>query len=285
MQDKFGDRMKMYESFETGRKFMPLLPVVARIDGRSFSKFTKGLNRPYDERMSQAMINTTKRLVEATNARVGYTQSDEITLGWYSDDAKSQIFFDGRIFKMTSQLAALATLYFYQSIQELIPDYAKKNPTFDARVWQLPNLTEAANVFLWREWDATKNSVSMAAHDNFSHKQLHQKNQSDMQEMLFQKGINWNDYPDFFKRGTYVRRITRETKFSSEDIEKLPKNHAARTNPDLVVTRSVVEVIKDFPPLSTIYNRVGVLFSGAYILTESDKDLKDIISYEKVLND
>jgi tRNA(His) 5'-end guanylyltransferase len=263
MQDKFGDRMKMYESFETGRKFIPTLPVVARIDGRSFSKFTKGLNRPYDIRMSNAMIETTKRLVEATNARVGYTQSDEITLAWYSDDVKSQIFFDGRIFKMTSQLAALATLYFYQNVMETFPEYCKKNPTFDARVWQLPNLTEAANVFLWREWDATKNSVSMAAHDNFSHKELNKKNQSDMQEMLFQKGINWNDYPDFFKRGTYVRRSTKNIKFSTEDIEKLPKNHAARNNPDLVVTRSVVEVEKDFPILSSISNRVGVLFNGA----------------------
>jgi tRNA(His) guanylyltransferase len=265
MQDKFGDRMKMYEGYETDRKFIPLLPVVARIDGRSFSKFTKGLNRPYDIYMSNAMIETTRRLVEATNAKVGYTQSDEITLGWYSDDVKSQIFFDGRIFKMTSQLAALATLYFYQAVLETFPEYdkyAKKNPTFDARVWQLPNLTEAANVFLWREWDATKNSISMAAHDNFSHKQLHQKNQSDMQEMLFQKGINWNDYPDFFKRGTYVRRSTKEIKFSTEDIEKLPKNHAARTNPDLVVTRSVVEVEKNFPILSTIGNRAEVLFKG-----------------------
>jgi tRNA(His) guanylyltransferase len=263
MQDKFGDRMKMYESFETGRKFLPTLPVVARIDGRSFSKFTKGLERPYDTKMSMAMIETTRRLVEATNAKVGYTQSDEITLAWHSDDVKSQIFFDGRIFKMTSQLAALATLYFYQEVVKSFPEYAKKNPTFDARVWQLPNLTEAANVFLWREWDATKNSVSMAAHDEFSHKELHKKNQADMQEMLFQKNINWNNFPDFFKRGTYIRRSTKNIKFSTEDIEKLPKNHAARTNPDLVVTRSVVEVEKFFPILSTISNRVNVLFNGA----------------------
>lgn len=262
MNDNLGDRMKIYEGIETNRKFIPTLPVVARIDGRSFSKFTKGMEVPYDNRMSASMVQTTLELVKATNAIVGYTQSDEITLMWYSDDINSQIFFDGRIFKMTSQLSALATLHFYKNASIHLPEFIHKNPTFDARVWQMPNLVEASNVFLWREWDAVKNSITMAASHYYSHKELHKKNGSDMQEMLFQKGVNWNDYPDFFKRGTYVRRSTRDIKFSTEDIEKLPKNHAARTNPDLVVTRNVVEVLEDFPILSSIQNRVDVLFNG-----------------------
>ncbi len=102
----------------------------------------------------------------------------------------------------------------------------------------------------------------MAASHYYSHKQLHKKNGSDMQEMLFQKGVNWNDYPDFFKRGTYVRRSIKDIQFSTEDIEKLPKNHAARSNPDLVVTRNVVEVLNNFPKLTSIHNKVGVLFNG-----------------------
>lgn len=63
-----GDRMKEYESYETNRKFMPGLPIYARIDGRGFSRFTRGMERPYDIRMSNAMIETTKVLVEHTHA-------------------------------------------------------------------------------------------------------------------------------------------------------------------------------------------------------------------------
>jgi len=102
MSDSLGDRMKLYESAEASRRFMPLLPVLARIDGRCFSSFTKGMERPYDSVMTDMMIATTAALVSETNACMGYTQSDEITLAWHSTDLKSQIFFDGRIMKMTS---------------------------------------------------------------------------------------------------------------------------------------------------------------------------------------
>ena len=99
-----GDRMKSYEQKEAGRRFMSLLPVCARIDGKGFSKFTKGLDRPYDRGMSEIMSKTMAYLTQETQASIGYTQSDEISLVWYSPNAKSQIFFDGRIQKMVSVL-------------------------------------------------------------------------------------------------------------------------------------------------------------------------------------
>ena len=79
-KDSFGDRMKMYEGIEASRILMPGLPICVRLDGRAFHTFTRGLNRPYDERLSRMMIETTKRLVEDTHALIGYTQSDEISL-------------------------------------------------------------------------------------------------------------------------------------------------------------------------------------------------------------
>lgn len=85
-----GDRMKAYENVETGRRFTPLLPVYARIDGRSFHAFTHGMDRPFDDKLISVMRETTRRLVEETDALVGYTQSDEISLLWYRDDPKSQ---------------------------------------------------------------------------------------------------------------------------------------------------------------------------------------------------
>src|SRR5690606_8920005 len=120
-----------------------------------FSRFTQGFERPYDPRFRAAMIETTRFLVEHTNALVGYTQSDEISLCWHPQRTDAAVFFDGKKQKMVSQLAALATQRFnrflYESQDEFLRSCADRAPTFDARVFQLPTRTECANAFLWRE--------------------------------------------------------------------------------------------------------------------------------------
>jgi len=261
MKDALGDRMKQLEGMEADRRFMPLLPVVARIDGRSFSSFTRGMERPYDSKMSKCMIATTTHLAQHTNAQIGYTQSDEITLVWHSLSHASQIFFDGRIAKMTSQLAAQATLFFYRQVVEVMPEFKDKMPTFDARVWSVPNRTEAINSLLWREADATKNSVSMAARHYFSHKELHGKSWSQMQDMLHSKGINWNDYAPVFKRGIYIQRQKILKPFSAEELDKLPPKHAARSNPELVIER--LEYNPKEVSLFKCENKEAFVFDGA----------------------
>lgn len=262
-KDDFGDRMKLYEGIEAGRKLMPLLPIVARIDGKTFSTFCKGLERPYDERLSQLMQATTVFLMEKTGALVGYTQSDEISLLWYADDYKSQTFLNGRVTKLVSVLAGWASAYFTRHLPSYIPEKGHVVPCFDARVWNVPNREEAANCFLWREKDATKNSISMAARAHFSHKSLMNMSGKEMQERLFQEaGINWNGYPAFFKRGSFYIRRTDERPFTAEEIERLPAKHEARRNPDLVITRQRI-VNPDMPPFTKVTNRVEVLFEGA----------------------
>lgn len=257
------NRMKSYEAVESGRRFMPLLPVCARIDGKCFSSFTKGLNRPFDVGMHRCMKATTKHLVKETNACVGFTESDEITLIWYSSSAKSQIFFAGRIQKMTSILAASASVHFNNMLPSMLPQKANSNPApvFDCRVWQVPTLTEAANVLVWRELDATRNSVQMAASSVYSNKELFKKNNEQMQDMLMAKGINWNDYPSWFKRGVYILRREEMRAFSTEEFVNLPKNHAARANPSMKYKRKIFETLS-MPPIVKVINKEGVLFKG-----------------------
>lgn len=267
MSDELGDRMKLYEMAEAGRRFMPLLPILARVDGRAFHSFTYDMERPYSAVMTECMVQTAVELAEETNACMAYTQSDEITLAWHSLDPKSQVWFDGRISKMTSQLGALATLFFYREAGvRLGLRYQERLPTFDARVWQVPNRTEGANVFLWREWDATKNSVTMAASALYSHNELHGKNSADKHEMMFAKGVNWNDYPAAFKRGTYVQRRRIVRPFTTEELASLPPKHQARTNPDLAVERWRIAPV-DMPPFGTVMNREAVIFEGAEPVT------------------
>lgn len=262
MSDDLGDRMKLYEGAWAQQRFMPLLPILARIDGRAFHSFTRGMERPYDPGFSACMVDATVELVRETNACMGYTQSDEISLAWHSTDIKSQVWFDGRVQKIVSQLAAQITLHFYRLMRDRMPRFAERLPTFDARAWQVPNRTEAANAFLWREWDATKNSLSMAASAHYSHNELHGKNGADKHNMLMAKGINWNDYPDFFKRGTYVQRRSVVRRFTAEEVESLPPKHAARTNPSLTVERTQWGIVH-MPPLASIANREAVIFDGA----------------------
>lgn len=256
MGDDLGDRMKAYEARETERRFLPMLPVYARIDGRNFSGFTRDFRRPFDEHMHRAMVQTTSLLVGKTHAKIGYTQSDEINLVWMGERYDGGIFFDGKVLKMASVLASLATAAFCREMS----GHMDRLPHFDCRVFQLPNRTEAANVFLWRELDATKNAISMAARSVYSHKALDHKNGAEMQEMLFAKGVNFNDYPVSFKRGTFVRRITVERPFTAEELERIPEKH--RPVADALVTRSQI-VPLDMPKFATVTNREAVIFDGA----------------------
>jgi tRNA(His) guanylyltransferase len=269
MGDDLGDRMKEYEQAEAGRRLMPLLPALARIDGRCFSAFTRGLERPYDVRLSLAMIETTRFLVEECNACAGYTQSDEISLAWLSTNYNSQIFFDGKIQKMVSALAALATLRFNTLVADNLPAAYHGRATFDCRVWNVPSIEEGANAFLWREIDATKNSVAMAARAYYSHREIDGKGRADMQDMLHANGVNWNDYPAFFKRGTYIQRRIVSKAFTADELERLPPKHEARRNPELTIERSEYAEI-DMPPLGRVTNRARVLFFGEQPLTGGD---------------
>lgn len=262
MADALGDRMKAYESRESDRRFLPMVPVCARIDGRSFSGFTRGMDRPYDIAMSDIMVATTMTLVEETHARIGYTQSDEISLLWQSERSDSSIFFDHRIVKLTSVLASLATAAFTRHLLDSVHrERIKLMPHFDCRVWQVPNRSEAANVFLWREQDATKNAISMAVRSVCSHKELDHKSGPEMQEMLFAKGINFNDYPASFKRGVWVRRERRETVFrdlSEDELMRIPVKH----RPVGPVERSHMLRI-EMPRFGSVTNREAVVFDGA----------------------
>ena len=259
-KDSLGDRMKAYERRETDRRFMNFAPVVARMDGRGFSKWTKGLARPYDEDLANAMVSVTKKLVAETGARIGYTQSDEITLVFLVEDIKQSMMFDGKMQKLCSILASMTTALFITECLSRegteIAGRALQGPHFDARVFQVPTRTEATNAVLWREKDACKNAVSMAARSFYPHRDLQGKSAAQMQEMIFEKGKNFNDYPASFKRGTFLQARTRETSLPAQAVEFLPEGSEG------TVLRRAVEKIA-MPIFSKVTNREAVIFDGA----------------------
>lgn len=76
-------RIKAYEMEFTRKKIDVSLPFVIRLDGYAFSKFTRGLKKPYDYNFHLAFSNTAKFLMKEFRADTAYTYSDEISLLFY----------------------------------------------------------------------------------------------------------------------------------------------------------------------------------------------------------
>lgn len=262
--DPMGDRLKAIEGREADRTLMPLLPIMVRLDGRSFSKLTAKCKRPFDPDFMAAMHGLAEEMTWETQALIGYTQSDEITLLYFSDDYKADMWFGGRYQKLVSILASMASVKFNRWLRKCGLDaLAAKEPIFDCRVWNVPTKEEAANTILWREQDATKNSIFALAYTKYSANQLKNKSGKEKIEMLEKEhGLRWDEMPDYFKRGRYFRRLKVAKKLSVEELKGLPEKHAAKQNPDLIIERWVMDS-PAWPPLGRITNRVDVIFNGA----------------------
>lgn len=224
-KDSLGDRMKEYYENRSKTFLARRIPVMIRLDGKAFHSFSRGLNRPYDEILHNTMHDTMKYLCEnIQGCRLGYTQSDEITLLLADyDKLTTDAWFGNAVQKMCSVAASMATLAFNKNFRKYRDEYLDSvaalqdwdtedeylntlynkldSAMFDARVFSIPK-EEVCNAFIWRQQDATRNAIQMLGQCNFSHKELQNKSCNDIQDMLMtQKSINFNDMPTAFKRG------------------------------------------------------------------------------------
>ena len=193
------DRMKAYEA-PWKLSFPRRLPVVVRVDGKAFHSYLRGAEKPFDMPFIADMAEVAKALcTEISGAVFAYHQSDEISVlvqDWSSEHTEP--WFAGELQKIVSISAAVAT-------HALVMRRPTGRALFDARAFVLPNRVEVANYFIWRQRDAVRNSISMAAQAKFSHKRLQGVTGNEMQDLLFaEHGINWNDYPVECRRGQVV---------------------------------------------------------------------------------
>ena len=229
------NRMKEYEK-RNQYYLQKRTPVAIRVDGRSFHTFTKGFKRPFDDILMKSMQETAKYMCEnIQGAKLAYVQSDEITIILVDyDTLETDCWFNYRTDKLCSIAASMVTMafnkYFTKNVEDFIQDCATdyetqglcgegtvefelcktyqkaldKGAMFDARVFNIPK-EEVTNYIYWRQLDASRNSIQMVGQANFSHKELHCKTCNNIQDMLMeQKGINWNDFPAYQKRGACV---------------------------------------------------------------------------------
>ena len=112
-------------------------------------------------------------------------------------------------------------------------------------------------MMLWRELDARKNAVSMAARHHFSHRDLQGKSSLEMVQMLLSKGQRMEDYPTCFTRGTWLQSKIEDRPLSIDELAKIPEKHRPPVG-TLIKRGSVVAI--NMPPFNTVSNREGVIF-------------------------
>lgn len=256
-------RMREYE--HVTRSHLPRrIPAIIRVDGKAFSSFTKGLEKPFDNFFRNVMQLTMQYMCENIQGCVfGYTQSDEISLLLTDyETIATDAWFDYNIQKMCSVSASMATLAFnkfwVEKFQMRIDDLDEEawsagtsymvdiiqpkmfTAMFDARVFSIPK-DEVCNYFIWRQQDATRNSIATVGQTYFSQKDLNGRSQNEIQEMLWQQhSINWNTYPIAYKRGVCCSKVLRET----------PMENPRNPGKEIVVARRKWVIDRE-PPIFT----------------------------------
>ncbi|WLQ13424.1 tRNA(His) guanylyltransferase Thg1 family protein [Hahella aquimaris] len=201
---KFNDLDKKMRVYETAHDFcvLPGMYIVARIDGRGFTKLTKethDFEAPFDVRFRDMMVATVDHLMNSGfNIVYGYTQSDEISLLFHPDDNS----FNRKERKLNSLLAGEASAKFSLMLGDI--------GAFDCRICQLPNPRLVVDYFRWRNEDAHRNALN--AHCYWAMRKegvdpetaaasLSKVSIANKNELLFQKGVNFNELPNWQKRG------------------------------------------------------------------------------------
>jgi tRNA(His) guanylyltransferase len=254
----FDKRMKGYEKAHTDIRLIPRCPVILRLDGKSFHTYTKPFKDksnpdPFSDYLHYAFVESSKYLAsKVSGCRAIYTQSDEVSM-YITDEGKSidsQGWFNFELQKMVSISSSLFTAKFNQVIQEIRPDITEF-AIFDARAFSLPNDIELNNNLVWRQKDASRNSVSMLAQHLFSHKSLQKLSCNQMQEKLFsEKGINWNNIETWKKRGSLVvkRDFVKDVEYERDGCIVVQKNVVRKkwveVDCPLFTKESVVELSK-----------------------------------------
>lgn len=214
-----GDRMKRFESVSKN-SLMCKTPVIIRVDGKAFHTYTRNplfkLEQPYSYVLKNCFERTVTRVIsEMQGCRLVYLQSDEASFlltDW--EKFTTNPWFNYSVQKLCSITASMFTYYFNESVKIMWEMQKESHPEivhsellpalFDARAFNLPH-HEVVNYFIWRQQDATRNSINMLGQYYFSHKELMGKNTSNVQDMLMAKhDVNWNNTPTMFKRGSAV---------------------------------------------------------------------------------
>lgn len=224
------DRMKDYEKVYSNRLDISM-PVIIRVDGKNFSRYTKYFQKPFDMLLTYSMQYCAEKLAsELQGFRVAYHQSDEISfLLTKGDSERSDIAFGGKVNKINSLCASYMSGYFNNYMKEF--KEVKKLAFFDCRCFNVPE-SDVSNYFLYRAKDYARNSVTMLAREYFSHSEMHKRSKDEVKTKLFlEKNVDWNKLNDDLKHGTFITKSdncylkNNITQINYQEIEKFIKKY------------------------------------------------------------
>lgn len=227
--DTLGDSVKLWENYANERRFFrsglveDCNYVMARVDGRAFSTFTRGMQKPVDSWILEAMIQATEGTVSKMRPQLAYVQSDEATFCWH----RNKLEFSGREQKNVSVLASTFTGRFLDTLMRTDPErYLElpEPPAFDCRMWEVQTEWDVLNAFAWREKDAVKNAVSTAARVVAPERELHGIGMQERRSILKDRGFDWDGLPATYTNGAYLRRMTFQRPMDAETLAAIPEH-------------------------------------------------------------
>lgn len=198
-----GDRMKSYERVYDST-LTPNSCLFVRVDGKAFHSFTRHCVKPFDHDVIEAMVKAACDTAEQMQGFKGaYVQSDECTFMLTDFDShNTEGWFGYRLNKIVSITAAYYTAYFNRHYP--VSD-AGAPPVFDARAFIVPR-DDAANMFVWRQRDWHRNSLTMLAQAHFTPRRLHKVNAAGMRQLLADIDVSWDDLKPVEREGTFITR-------------------------------------------------------------------------------
>lgn len=250
--DEFDKMMRIYEE-SLDQYILPDMYIVARLDGRSFTKLTKktcNFEAPFDTKFRDLMVDTVKALLECGFRIVyGYTESDEISLLFHPDDNT----FGRKVRKLNTTLAGEASAAFSLALG--------RAATFDCRIVPLPNKDRVADYFVWRQEDSHRNSLNAHCYwalrkegedQNLATMKLEGKSVAYKNELLFQRGINYNDLPSWQKRGigVYFQDVSKEGYNPIKDEKVVTQRKELFTDYELPIGEEYKDFILHFLEVS-----------------------------------
>lgn len=181
----------------------PKLPFIARLDGVAFRTLTKNLHKPFDPRMTEAMLQTTFHLVDRFNAQTAFVQSDEISLVFAPVEDASPPLYGRRVQKIVSVLASYASAFFNKQMEFQGGEIA----AFDARVFECPDESAVMRAIYWRHTlDCRRNAINSICQHHLR-TSLHSRPQQELILELRRRGIELSQFDPFNIYGAFVKRI------------------------------------------------------------------------------
>lgn len=256
-------RFEYVKQFERENFLLPESYIIIRVDGKGFHKFSDeyGFAKPNDARALSVMNR-------AANAMLGNFPDIQMAYG----DSDEYLFllrklcdlFQRREMKLVSTFALFMLVHYMMEWNKEFPEkplHSGRLPTFDARAVVYPNAAIVRDYFSWRQADCHINNLyntsfwlliqkcNMSAHD--AQVYLLGTVSSEKNEILFSKcGINYNNEPEMFKKGTVIVRerpqwsagtsVSNPSELSLRQKQRLVN---ARKKADISVLH--VDIIKD----------------------------------------